>query len=408
MILPESVDLFVYVGATLFAAFVLKILVADRIRFPAVTLYVALGVILGVSALKVFHEEALRTLSFVSRLGVGLIAFIIGSELDRRTMKKLGRSIIVIGIFEALLAFALVCAAVLLFFPGRWHYALILGAVASATAPAATVYVIRQYKAKGPLTSTIMGVVGFDDAAALIIFVFASLFAESILAGTSVRVASLIFRPLLTIAASIGVGMAMGTVCYFLLRKVRDPDSLLMAVFAAVLLQLGIADALRLSDLLTVMSFAVFLTNTDLMLAHRTKTTLETLSPVLLPFFFILAGARLNVRLIVQIGLVGLVYTAARAAGKISGATLGALISRAPKTVRRYIGFSLFPQVGVAVALALTVQSRFDVPRFGAEGAALSDLVINILLFTTLITEVVGPLLTRATLTAAGETNKGA
>jgi NhaP-type Na+/H+ or K+/H+ antiporter len=295
-----------------------------------------------------------------------------------------------------------------MFFPGRWHYALILGAVASATAPAATVYVIRQYKAKGPLTSTIMGVVGFDDAAALIIFVFASLFAESILGGTAVRVVALIFRPLLTIAASVGVGVAMGLICYLLLRKVRDPDSLLMAVFAAILLQLGVADALRLSDLLTVMSFAVFLINTNLMLGHRAKSTMENLSPVLLPFFFILAGARLDVRLIVSIGLLGLIYTAARMAGKISGATLGALIGRAPKVVRKYIGFSLFPQVGVAVALALTVQNRFDVPRFGAQGKALADLVINILLFTTLITEVVGPLLTRATLTAAGETNKGA
>jgi Kef-type K+ transport system membrane component KefB len=253
-----------------------------------------------------------------------------------------------------------------------------------------------------------MGVVGFDDAAALIIFVFASLFAESILGGTAVRVVALIFRPLLTIAASVGVGVAMGLIYYLLLRKVRDPDSLLMAVFAAILLQLGVADALRLSDLLTVMSFAVFLINTNLMLGHRAKSTMENLSPVLLPFFFILAGARLDVRLIVSIGLLGLIYTAARMAGKISGATLGALIGRAPKVVRKYIGFSLFPQVGVAVALALTVQNRFDVPRFGAQGKALADLVINILLFTTLITEVVGPLLTRATLTAAGETNKGA
>jgi Kef-type K+ transport system membrane component KefB len=405
---PASVDLFVYLGGTLFVAFLLKDLVSDRLRFPAVTLYVALGVVLGISALGIFREEALGTLGFVSRLGVGLIAFVIGSELDARTLKQLGRSIILIGTLEAFLAFVLVCAGVLLFFPGRWHYALILGAVASATAPAATVFVIRQYKAKGPLTSTVMGVVGFDDAAALIIFVFASLFTESILGGTAVRVTALIFRPLLTIAESVGVGVAMGLACYFLLRKVRDPDSLLMATFGAVMLQLGIADALNLSDLLTIMSFAVFLTNTNLMLGNRAKTALENLSPVLLPFFFILAGARLDVRLIARIGLLGLVYTAARMAGKISGATLGAVISRAPKVVRKYVGLSLFPQVGVAVALALTVQNRFAVPRFGKEGAALADLVINVLLFTTLITEVVGPLLTRATLTAAGETNKGA
>jgi Kef-type K+ transport system membrane component KefB len=408
MNVSASVDAFVFLGITLFAAFLLKIFVSERLRFPAVTLYVALGVVLGISALRIFQEESLATLGFISRLGIGLIAFIIGAELDSRTMKQLGRPIILIGILESLLAFVLVNAAVLLFFPGRWHYALILGAVSSATAPAATVYVIRQYKTKGPLTSTIMGVVGFDDAVALIIFVFASLFTESILGGTTVNVAAMIYRPLLTIVSSVAVGVGLGVGYYFLLRRLRDPESLLMAAFSAILLLLGVSEVLGLSDLLTIMSFAVFLTNTNLMLANRTKSVLENLSPVLLPFFFILAGARLDVRLIGKIGLLGLAYTAARMTGKVTGGTLGAVISRAPPVVRRFIGFSLFPQVGVAIALALTVQNRFDVPRYGAEGKALSDLVINILLFTTLITEVVGPFLTRATLTAAGETYKGA
>jgi Kef-type K+ transport system membrane component KefB len=399
--------LFIYVGAVLFLAFLAKMLVADQLHFPAVTLYVVIGVVFGISILKVYSEETLEILGFVSRLGVGLIAFIIGSELNARTLKKLGKSIIAIGVLESTFAFVLVSAAVLLFFPGRWEYALILGAVASATAPAATVYVIRQYKAKGPLASTVMGVVGFDDAAALIIFVFASLFAESMLTGQGVHVLELVLRPLFTIAKSLGTGALTGLLYYLLLRKMRDPDGLLMAVFAAILLQLGLADFLDLSELLTIMSFAIFLSNTNLMLGHRTRVALEKLSPVLLPLFFILAGARLDVRLITRIGILGLAYTAARMAGKISGATLGALVSRAPKVVRKYIGFSLFPQVGVAVALALAVQNRFAVPEYGTRGQLLADLVINILLFTTLITEVVGPLLTKATLSAAGEIDKG-
>ncbi len=402
-----SPHLFIYIGVVLFLAFLAKMLVADKLHFPAVTLYVVIGVVFGISILRVYSEETLEILSFISRLGVGLIAFIIGSELNARTLKKLGKSIIAIGVLESTFAFVLVTAAVLLFFPGRWEYALILGAVASATAPAATVYVIRQYKAKGPLASTVMGVVGFDDAAALIIFVFASLFAESMLKGQGVHVLELVFRPLFTIAKSLGTGVLTGLLCYLLLRKIRDPDCLLMAVFAAILLQIGLADLLDLSELLTIMSFAIFLTNTNLMLGHRTRVTLEKLSPVLLPLFFILAGARLDVRLITRIGILGLAYTTARMAGKLSGATLGALIGRAPKVVRKYIGFSLFPQVGVAVALALAVQNRFAVPEYGAGGRLLADLVINILLFTTLITEVVGPLLTKATLSAAGEIDKG-
>jgi Kef-type K+ transport system membrane component KefB len=403
----SSSNLFVNVGAALLLGFLLKLLLSDRFRMPAVTLYVALGVALGISVLGVFGEGAVESLGFLSRLGVGLIAFIIGSEFDARTLRQLGRPIIVIGILESLGAFLLVSGAVLLFYPRKPEYALILGAVSSATAPAATVFVIRQYKAKGPLTSTIVGVVGFDDASSLMIFVFASLFGETMLRGQTVHVLSLIFKPLLTIVESVALGLGAGLIAWLGLRRVRDSDGLLMAVSAMILLQLGAAEALRLSELMTIMSFSVFLTNTDLMLGHRSKASLERLSPVLLPLFFILAGARLDVRLIGRIGLLGLAYTVARMAGKIGGASLGAVLSGAPKVVRRFIGMSLFPQVGVAVAMALAVKNRFDTPEFGTSGRTLAEMVINILLFTTLITEVVGPLVTRATLAAAGETFKG-
>jgi Kef-type K+ transport system membrane component KefB len=402
-----SLDLFFVVGATLFVGFLVKLFISDRLHFPAVTLYVILGVLLGISALRVYQGQNLQALGFVSRLGVGLIAYIIGSEFDAKTLRSLGKPIIVIGTLESVFAFLLVGGAVLLFYPDKPEYALLLGAVSSATAPAATVYVIRQFKARGPLTSTVMGVVGFDDASALIIFVFASLSAQGILKGQHVSAARMILQPLLTIGESLGVGAGLGLLYSWLLRPVRDPDNLLMALLAAIMLLLSLADLLKLSDLLTIMTFAVFLVNANPMLGHRCKSSVERLSPILLPLFFILAGARLDFRLITRIGLLGLVYTAARMAGKLGGATLGAVISRAPAVVRRYIGFSLFPQVGVAVAMALTVQNRFATPEYGEVGRNLAQVVINVLLFTTLITEVVGPLTTRATLTAAGEIRKG-
>ncbi len=405
--MDASTNFLFYVGAVLFVAFVAKFLFSDRLHFPAVTIYVILGVVVGMSVLRIFPAPALASLDFLTRLGVGLIAFVIGSELDARTLRQLGRSIIVIACLEASLAFLFVAGTVYLFFPGKPEFALILGAVASATAPAATVYVIRQFKAKGPLTSTIMGVVGIDDAFALIIYVFASLFAEGILKGEGVNLVVMITRPFITIGESVGVGLAAGLLCYFLLRKVRDPENLRMASFAMVVLLLGVSDFLNLSELLTIMSFGILLTNSNLMLGNRTRTNLEALSPVILPLFFILAGAHLNVGLILQIGLLGLAYTGARALGKISGATLGALVGGAQKSVRRYIGFSLVPQVGVAIALALAVQNRFGGGRFGPDGNELASLVINILLFTTLITEVAGPLLTKASLTAAGEIQEG-
>jgi len=151
------------------------------------------------------------------------------------------------------------------------------------------------------------------------------------------------------------------------------------------------------------MAFGVVLANSDKFTVHRARINLEGLSPVLLPLFFILAGARLNITLIGPLGLLGLLYTGARMTGKIGGAALGAWIGKAPALVRRWVGFSLVPQVGVAVALALAVHDKFGSGAFGKEGVLMADIVIDLLLFTTVFTEVVGPFLTRFALRRAGE-----
>lgn len=400
-------ELYIVVGATLLLAYFAKSWVSDRYHFPAVTLYLAIGIVLGISVLGLYSEETLRTLDFISEIGIGLIAFVIGVELDRRTLSKLGKSIFLIAIFEALLAFALVTGATYLMLPNRPYIALVLGAVSAATAPAATVYIIRQYRAKGPLASSIMGIVGIDDAISLIIFVFASLAAESMLLGSELSVFAAILRPVGMVEASCLLGALFGMGSYWLLRRVRAPENLMMAIVAAILVLLGIASLFELSDLLSIMSFSVALANTDLMLSQRLRKQIDSITPILLPLFFILAGAHLNLALIPQVGLLGLVYAGARALGKVGGATAGALLGGAPKVVRKYAGFSLIPQVGVALALALTVQARFSRPEFGAAGSELASIVINVLLVTTILTETVGPFLTRATLKAAGETDMG-
>ena len=401
-----TVHLFILVGGTLLLAFFAKRDVSDRFQFPAVTLYVGLGIVLGISVAGLYTEELLQKVSFLSDIGIGFIAFVIGVELDRRTLSKLGKAIFFIALSEGLLAFVLVTGATYFLVPDRPYIAIVLGAVSAATAPAATVFVIRQFKARGPLSSTIMGIVGIDDAMALIIFVFASLTAESMILGSDISIVMAILRPIGTVAASIGIGAAGGTAAYFLLRRVRNPENLMMAIVSFVLLLLGITEWLGLSDLLGIMSFSVFLANTDLMLSHRLRTQIDSITPLLLPLFFIFAGAHLNIALIPQVGLLGIVYTVARIAGKNAGVALGGFLGKAPPVARKYAGLSLIPQVGVALALALTVQSRFTAPRFGVAGAELAEIVINVLLVTTIFTEVVGPLLTRATLRAAGETQE--
>lgn len=387
---------------TILAAYFIKKM-TSRIGIPIVTGYVLIGVILGTSSLRLLTAHTLDDLNIVNDFSLGIIGFTIGTELRKDLFQRLGKSIILIAIFEAVSAFLLVAFFTYILDPSKLYQAFILGAVASATAPAATVYVIQQYKAKGPLSSTVMAVVGIDDAIALIIFVFAMVMAKSILGATHISVSSILLDPAVEIVVSVLTGAGLGVCFTYLFRKVRFPDDLILGCAAFILFNLGIAERFHLSGLLSVMAFGAVVTNMNPMLTNRSTKVLENLSPILFACFFIFGGAHLDISLLPKVGLLGLVYLFSRAAGKIGGATLGATISKAPGVVRKYIGFSLIPQVGVAIALAIMVNKEFGSGLYGDKGANLSVLVINILLFTTIITEIAGPLLTKFALTRAGE-----
>ncbi|RKX96480.1 MAG: sodium:proton exchanger [Spirochaetes bacterium] len=393
-----------YLGISLAIAYVIKRIV-DKLHIPSVTGYVIIGIIIGKSIIGFLNSRVITEFSVVSDLALAIIAFSIGVELNKTTLSKLGSSIVVIAFGEGFAAFLFVSAVFYALEPDKLYRALIFGSIASATAPAATVYVIQQYKAKGPLTSTILGVVGIDDAISLTIYVFASLFAQSILLKTHLSVVKIIITPIYKIALSVIIGAVLGFAYIVLFKKVRFHDDLLLGIGATILIGMGLSDFLKLSELLTVMTLGSVLVNSDQMLANRSKKAIETFSPIILPLFFMYAGARLDVTLITKIGILGLIYTIARFSGKVAGASLGAIISKAPSVVKKYIGFSLLPQVGVAVALSLAVQKQFGTGAFGKEGVELANIAINILLFTTVITETIGPFLTKTTLTKAQEIN---
>ncbi len=394
-----------YLGISLTIVYITKKIV-ERFHIPAVTGYVIVGVLGGVSILGFFNQDVINNFSIVSDLALSIIAFSIGVELNKTTLSKLGSSIIIIAFMEGFLAFAFVTITFYLLDPSKLYRALIFGSIASATAPAATVYVIQQYKAKGPLTSTILGVVGIDDAISLTIYVFASLFAQSMLLKTHLSVFRMIITPIYKISLSLLIGGALAFVYVILFKKIRFQDDLLIGMGATILIAMGISEALKLSELLTVMTLGSVIVNSDHMLANRSRKAVDSLSPVIIPLFFMYAGARLQVNLIGKIGILGLLYTLARFLGKLVGASTGAIISKAPKSVRKYIGFSLIPQVGVAVALSLAVQKQFGRGAFGQAGIDMANTAINILLFTTIITEILGPVLTKYTLTKAQEINE--
>lgn len=389
-------------GLALFVGFFAKLLV-NKFKIPDVTGYVALGVLSGFLVFKYF-PGLLDTLDIISDLALAIIAFIIGHELKRDVIRKLGKPIFFIVVGEALSAFILVCCALYFLNILPLQSALLLGAIASATAPAATVFVIHQYKSQGPLTSTIMAVVGIDDAIALIIYVFAANLAGNMFTGTKLSI-GVIFLPFLSILSSIVFGIVSGAIFHWLFRNVRNADKLTMGIVAFLLLVMGGAELMHLSELLTVMVFSAFITNSSPALARRSGDLITHFTPILLPLFFIFAGAHLDLSRIGSILIICIIYTVSRALGKIGGASFGAIIGQAPEVVKKYIGFGLIPQIGVAVALALAVKREFGDPNgiYGQEGADMAIMIINVLLCTTIITELVGPLLTRYALIKSGE-----
>lgn len=395
-------NLLLYLGAILFLAYLVKI-TFSRFKLPEVTGYVLLGVLLGVSLLKVLDVHLLKEVDHISSIALGIIAFIIGSELKGSVIKKLGKSILFIVLFECLGAFTVVTTVMLFVLPGKLYLALLLGSVASATAPAATVAVMNQYKAKGDLTSTVMAVVGIDDAMALIIYVFASSFASSFMTGADIHILKVLLNAVISIGLSFLIGVVASIIYIFLMRKVRNNDWIKLVITAFILGILGICEQLQLSELLSIMVFGAVISNWSPMLAKRSGDYVQYISPIFLTLFFIFGGAHLNIGLIGQIGVTGLIYFAARSVGKIGGGTIGAYLGKASPNVRKYVGLTLLPQVGVALALALAINKKFNTTQYGAIGHNAAILIINILLLTTVITEILGPMLTRWALFKSGE-----
>lgn len=370
--------------------------VTNRFKIPAVAGYIIAGLIIGVSGLKIVNPQTIENLSFISDLALGIIAFNIGSELEVSIIKKLGKPIFIIAAFEAFGAFILV-TTVILMITHDMPTALILGAVASATAPAATLMVLKEYNAKGPLTSTLLGVVAVDDAICLMIYAVASSVAKVFIEHDRVTVYKVLFHPVAEIVLSLTLGIILGCILTYLINKATKTNELLPYVVGIIILNIGISLRFGLSPLLSSMALGSIIANVS---SHSRKafSNLDRFSSPIVAAFFILAGSRLDVTLLPQIGLIGSAYLVFRIAGKLIGARIGGIISHAPDVVKNYIGFGLFSQVGVAVGLAIIVSHEFP-------GTQLGSIVITVLLGTTIITELIGPISTKTAIMKANEAN---
>ncbi|MBU0492893.1 MAG: cation:proton antiporter [Chloroflexi bacterium] len=370
------------------------------LRTPHVVGFILLGVLLGSSFLNVIPQDFIEDLGFVSEVALGLIGFDIGGHLRFSELRRLGRSIALIVLFEAVGSFALVGAGVTLL-TGSAVTGLIFGSLASATAPAATVDVLAQYKAKGPLTTTLYAVVGLDDAVALILASVAIAIAEAMFRGTGVSTIEMLGVPLYEIGGSLLVGVLIAIPFDFLLNRIKDHEEALILSLGTVLLTAGLANTLHLSLILTTMTLGIATANISPQNAGRITYTIERVGPVIYILFFVLVGARLQIWLLPTMGLLGILYLVLRTFGKYTGATLGATLGGAEPNVRKYLGLGLLSQAGVAIGLSISICQRFS--ACGVEGSELGALVINVITATTFVVQIFGPLCVKFAIMRAGE-----
>lgn len=375
----------------------------QKIRIPQVVGYIAIGILIGESGLKFVGHDTVQMLQPFSYFALGLIGFMIGGELKREVIAKYGRQFINILLFEGLTAFLAVSVFVgvtgsLLLKDPRlaWALGLLLGAIASATAPAATTQVLREYKTRGPLTRTVLGIVALDDGLALLLFAIASSIAGSLSGNTNNVILRTFVQPLYEIGGAVIIGILAGFVLSKLLKKYSEEERHLAFSLGTVLLICGLALAIHVDMLLAVMTLGVIVVNYT---PRKSKDVFKIVGGFATPIFvlfFVLVGAKLNVRhLTLPIMIIGGVYLIGRSGGKALGANIGARVSSAPKSVQKYLPFCLFSQAGVAIGLSILASHYFP--------GTIGNAIVIVVTATAFILEIIGPTFIKIAVTKAGE-----
>ena len=379
-----------YFGGILFAGLIFGRL-AKLCKLPNVTGYLIAGLVFGPSCLNLLPAGALSNMDIISDVALGFIAFSVGSEFKFSYLKKVGATPMVIAIFEAFGAIILVFAG-LIIFKFDADFSIVLAAIASATAPAATIMVVRQYQAKGPVTDTLLTVVALDDAVALMGFGIASAIAQAI-DGTASSLAMTILMPVIQIVGALAIGCAMGFLFKIPMYFFKKDGNRLIITCGFIFIGVAVANLLNLSSLLLIMAMGATLIN-----AVKADNTIPRIADFVTPpiflMFFVISGAELDISVLPTIGLVGVLYLVLRVVGKYTGACLGAAIMHAPAAVKKYLGPTLLPQAGVAIGLSLIATEMF--PDYGPTIRA-------VILCATFVYELIGPMVTKISLRAAGE-----
>ncbi len=384
----------------------------QKVSLPAITGYILIGLLLGPHLLGekfpdswlTFTSDELGHFSIISDIALGFIGYSIGLELFIPTLKKSGSRIFIITILQALVTYAIVFVVILLVSGELW-LAFVLAAIAVATAPASCMMIIKKYECKGPVTSTIIPLVGIDDAIGIIVFgISVALGAVFYNSDASLTFNSAIFEPLKEIFISAGIGALIGLVMAlaykYLFQNSEKKESLLDVSILLVFLSVFVAHELELSLILITMMFGFVFTNTiDKESFELEESVLDGIVPPIMIAFFVLTGSNLDLKVFADFdfAIVMFALVISRIVGKIGGAYIGAVITDSPTTVKKYLGTSLIPQEGVAIAFAAQAALKL--------GADAGLIVQQITLGAVLMNCLLGPILVKWSLTKAGETN---
>ncbi|MDP8216226.1 MAG: cation:proton antiporter [Candidatus Kaelpia imicola] len=377
--------------------------VFERLKIPKVVGYIIIGVLIGRTGFKLVNLEVIHSLQPFSYFALGLIGFMVGGELKREIFQKYGKQLIYILLCEGIAPFVLVtlfmgftCTVIFGNAQSAWALAILVGAIASATDPATTTNVLKEYRARGPLSSTVLGIVALDDGLALMLFVLASSVAGRLIGQGSSSLLNTFIYPLYEIGGAIVLGLTSGFILNKIIRHYSEAARILAFAIGMVLLVSGIALAARIDMLLATMTLGIIVVNSTPRKSKEVFKLVEGFTPPIYVLFFVLVGARLDLRnLTLPIIVLVIIYLFGTMGGKILGARFGAKISHATDSVRRYLPLALFPQAGVAIGLSILASNYFP--------GEIGNTLIIIITTTTFITQIIGPPLTKLALKRAGE-----
>jgi Kef-type K+ transport system membrane component KefB len=400
----EDINLILLIGIAIFGG-TIGGRIFQKLHIPQIIGYITIGVILGPLLRQVsqfyISQQTIQTLEPFNILALGVIGFMIGGELKRDIFVKFGRQVAAILLFEGLVAFLLVGTLSFLimccFYD--WQTALavgvVFGAICAATDPASTVNVLWEYKTRGPLTTMLTAVVALDDALALILYITSVSLAGFLTGHREAGFLIMIFHSFYEVIGSLGIGLAAGLLLRWIIKRIDDDEKILVSTIGIIVLTIGLATRIKLDVILSSMACGATLINVAPRRSLKSFEIVRKFSPPIYVLFFVVIGARFNVSTTGPIWFLAGAYVIGSIIGKTTGSYWGATYSKAVPTVRKYLGFCLYQQGTIAVALLIMASHRFE--------GQLRDMMLSVIILGVFILQLVGPLFTKIGVRKAGE-----